>query len=273
MKRFLIALAVLLSIQVADAQVKSPAAAKKSLEAAKEAAENPKKNTKVATWTKLASAYMDAYNAPYGNYLVNTPKMQLMQMMIYKQSRNGKPGNHRSKLRYTRQGVEVEAKDHIDAMQIIDSSLFLTFIDDYFIGGRHPFKEVGKVVGHNNFGLLAHGCKVLHECQRRPYGIAIGVAMYKHSKTFRAVYIFLQRLHFRGIYHFIEFHNISVAVLNSKNFFLHSRLFCIHSRPLSYMNAKIQKKIIKTGNKQVQLGNRNRFIRKKQAIGHSYSQT
>ena len=68
MKRFLIALAVLLSIQVADAQVKSPAAAKKSLEAAKEAAENPKKNTKVATWTKLASAYMDAYNAPYGNY-------------------------------------------------------------------------------------------------------------------------------------------------------------------------------------------------------------
>lgn len=88
MKRFLIALAVLLSIQVADAQVKSPAAAKKSLEAAKEAAENPKKNTKVATWTKLASAYMDAYNAPYGNYLVNTPKMQLMQMMIYKPSEN-----------------------------------------------------------------------------------------------------------------------------------------------------------------------------------------
>lgn len=88
MKRFLIALAVLLSVQVADAQVKSPAAAKKALDAAQLAAENPKKNTKVATWTKLASAYMDAYNAPYGNYLVNTPKAQLTQMMIYKPSGN-----------------------------------------------------------------------------------------------------------------------------------------------------------------------------------------
>ena len=88
MKRFLIALAVLLSVQVADAQVKSPAAAKKALDAAQVAAENPKKNTKVATWTKLASAYMDAFNAPYGNFLVNTPKAQLIQMMIYKPSAN-----------------------------------------------------------------------------------------------------------------------------------------------------------------------------------------
>lgn len=88
MKKILIALAVILSIQVADAQVKSPAAAKKALETAQEAAENPKKNTKVATWTKLASAYMDAYDAPYGNFLLNTPKMQLVQMMIYKPSEN-----------------------------------------------------------------------------------------------------------------------------------------------------------------------------------------
>ena len=88
MKRFLIALAVLLSVQVADAQVKTPAAAKKALDAAQVAAENPKKNTKVTTWTKLASAYMDAFNAPYGNFLVNTPKAQLTQMMIYKPSAN-----------------------------------------------------------------------------------------------------------------------------------------------------------------------------------------
>ena len=91
MKRLLIALAVILSLQVADAQTKSPAAAKKALEAAQEAAENPKKNIKLATWTKLASAYMDAYNAPYGNFLVNTPKMQLVQMMIYKPSGNITP--------------------------------------------------------------------------------------------------------------------------------------------------------------------------------------
>ena len=85
MKRILIALAVLLSVQVADAQmVKSPEAAKKAVEAAKVAAENPKKATKVATWLKLANSYMDAYNAPTGNLLLNTPRVQLEQMMSLK---------------------------------------------------------------------------------------------------------------------------------------------------------------------------------------------
>ena len=56
MKRILIALAVLLSVQVADAQTKTPAAAKKALDSAVEASQDAKKATKVATWTKLASA-------------------------------------------------------------------------------------------------------------------------------------------------------------------------------------------------------------------------
>ena len=67
MKRILIALAVLLSVQVADAQTKSPEAAKKAVESAEAASKDAKKAAKVATWTKLASAYMDAYNAPAGN--------------------------------------------------------------------------------------------------------------------------------------------------------------------------------------------------------------
>ena len=78
MKRILIALAVLLSVQVADAQMtKSPEAAKKAVESAKVAAENPKKATKVVTWLKLANSYVDAYNAPTGNLFLNTPRMQL----------------------------------------------------------------------------------------------------------------------------------------------------------------------------------------------------
>ena len=85
MKRILIALAVLLSVQVADAQMtKSPEAAKKAVESAKVAAENPKKATKVATWLKLANSYVDAYNAPTGNLFLNTPRMQLEQMMAIK---------------------------------------------------------------------------------------------------------------------------------------------------------------------------------------------
>ncbi len=85
MKRILIALAVLLTVQVADAQMtKTPAAAKKAVESAQVATENPKKAAKVATWTKLATAYMDAYNAPSGSLFVNAPRIQLQQMPGYK---------------------------------------------------------------------------------------------------------------------------------------------------------------------------------------------
>lgn len=81
MKRIFIALAVLLAVQVADAQVKSAEAAKKAVESAEAAAQNPKKNTKVATWLKLATSYMDAYEAPAGNVLLNSPRVQLQMMM------------------------------------------------------------------------------------------------------------------------------------------------------------------------------------------------
>lgn len=85
MKRILIALAVLLTVQVADAQVtKTPAAAKKAVETAKAASENPKKEAKVVTWLKLADAYMDAYNAPTGSLFTNAPRIQLQQMPGYK---------------------------------------------------------------------------------------------------------------------------------------------------------------------------------------------
>jgi tetratricopeptide (TPR) repeat protein len=66
MKKIIIALAVLLAVQVADAQVKSASAAKKAVEAAEAASQDAKKATKVATWIKLAKAYMDAYNSPKG---------------------------------------------------------------------------------------------------------------------------------------------------------------------------------------------------------------
>jgi tetratricopeptide (TPR) repeat protein len=81
MKRILIALAVLLSVQMADAQTKTPEAAKKAVENAKAAAANPKKAAKVATWTKLASSYMDAYNAPAGNVWLGASKQELQLLM------------------------------------------------------------------------------------------------------------------------------------------------------------------------------------------------
>ena len=81
MKRILIALAVLLSVQVADAQTKSPEAAKKALESAVAASKDAKKAAKVATWTKLASSYMDAYNAPAGNAWLGANRQELTLLM------------------------------------------------------------------------------------------------------------------------------------------------------------------------------------------------
>ncbi|MBO8444699.1 MAG: hypothetical protein IAC23_03255 [Bacteroidetes bacterium] len=81
MKRIFIALAVLLSVQVADAQVKTPSEAKKAVESAEAASQNPKKAEKVATWMKLAKAYVDAYDAPAGNAWVGAGQQELKLLM------------------------------------------------------------------------------------------------------------------------------------------------------------------------------------------------
>ena len=85
MKRILIALALVLSVQVADAQVKSPAAVKKAVEAAEAASQDPKKNVKPATWLKLAEAYVDAYNNPAGIGWVGASKQELQMLMAGQQ--------------------------------------------------------------------------------------------------------------------------------------------------------------------------------------------
>ena len=81
MKKILIALALVLSVQVAGAQVKSAADSKKAVEAAEAAAQNPKKALKPATWLKLGDAYVNAYNSPYGNAWVGAGKQELMLIM------------------------------------------------------------------------------------------------------------------------------------------------------------------------------------------------
>ena len=81
MKRILIALAVLLSLQVADAQVKTPEAIKKAVAAAEAASQDAKKNIKPATWLKLAEVYMSAYTAPSGAAWVGASKQELQLIM------------------------------------------------------------------------------------------------------------------------------------------------------------------------------------------------
>ena len=83
MKKILLVLAAVISMQVANAQqqVKSIAAAKASVEAAQKAADDAKKATKVNTWMKLGSTLMDAYYAPQGNAWIGASAQDLMLVM------------------------------------------------------------------------------------------------------------------------------------------------------------------------------------------------
>jgi len=80
MKRILIALAILASAQVANAQVAAIEKAKKDLDKAVTASQNEKKAAKAATWQKLGDAYVDAYDAPTSN-LVGGDKTALQLVM------------------------------------------------------------------------------------------------------------------------------------------------------------------------------------------------
>lgn len=82
MKKILIALALVASLQVASAQqVKTVDAAKSAVEAAKAATLDAKKSAKMATWLKYAQALVDAYNASAGNGLISTPREQMAFIM------------------------------------------------------------------------------------------------------------------------------------------------------------------------------------------------
>lgn len=81
MKKIILAIAMLASLQVANAQVKSSAALQAAVETAKAAADNPKKATKVATWMKLGEVYMNAFNAPAGNGILGQPMSQIKVLM------------------------------------------------------------------------------------------------------------------------------------------------------------------------------------------------
>lgn len=84
MKKILLAVALIASFQFAGAQqikTKTPNAAKAAVEAAKAVADNAKKATKPATWTKLGQAYLEAYSAPAGNGWLGATKAELQLLM------------------------------------------------------------------------------------------------------------------------------------------------------------------------------------------------
>lgn len=81
MKKLLISLAMLLFVAQVGAQTKAAADALKNLEKAKAETENPKKSGNPASWVKLASAYVDCYDAPIKAVRMNASQMEVKMLL------------------------------------------------------------------------------------------------------------------------------------------------------------------------------------------------
>lgn len=84
MKRFFLALSLILSVTLAGAQPKSPDAAQKAIDKALVASQDAKKAQKVATWMSLGKAYTDAYDLPTNDIVRGTARAD-MKLIIGKQ--------------------------------------------------------------------------------------------------------------------------------------------------------------------------------------------
>ena len=80
MKRFILALALVASVGVANAQIKSDADIQKAIDKAEAVANDAKKGAKPAPWIKLGQAYVNAYNNPTANINVGIDKQTFALM-------------------------------------------------------------------------------------------------------------------------------------------------------------------------------------------------
>ena len=80
MKRIFLALALVASLQVANAQIKSDADIQKAIDKAEATANDAKKGAKPASWMKLAQAYMTAYTNPTANIPTGIDKQSFALM-------------------------------------------------------------------------------------------------------------------------------------------------------------------------------------------------
>ena len=80
MKRILLALALVASVQVANAQIKSDADIQKAIEKAEATANDAKKGAKPAPWVKLGEAYVKAYTNPAANLSTGIDKQTFALM-------------------------------------------------------------------------------------------------------------------------------------------------------------------------------------------------
>ena len=87
MKKIFLALALVASLQVANAQIKSDADIQKAIDKAEATANDAKKGAKPAPWQKLGEAYLNAYTNPTANISTGIDKQTFALMAGEKPSK------------------------------------------------------------------------------------------------------------------------------------------------------------------------------------------
>ena len=169
MKRILIALAVLASVQVAGAQ--NIETAKKNLEAAKAACENVKKAAKVATWINLGNKFIDAYNAPIGNAWVGADVTSLTLAMG-----NDKPVSTENVVlngtTYTKQVCKDKATKLKDIANGIKS------VSEKYVTDAYSAYSLGNIESARDLFVAAYNASLT-----QPYAVADTSALYNAAFT------------------------------------------------------------------------------------------
>ena len=156
MKKILFMLAIAMPL-FAVAQPKNPDEALKAIDKALVDTQNPKKNTKAATWIKLAEAYVNAYDYPSRNLLPNTPQMEVKmflkdQQILSTETYTGAEGTYNvdvyadKKLYYNNKGL---LEFYIVTKPVLENALDKA-IDAYLTAAKSEGAKLDKLVAPMN---------------------------------------------------------------------------------------------------------------------------
>ena len=143
MKKIIFALALLASVQLANAQQqKDIDASVKKIEAAKAATLNEKKAANMATWLKLGQVYVDAYNAVQGNGYIGAGEADLALLM---------------------NGVRALGSENVEIQGKPMTVQHYETADYYFSNGKLAFIVTTKPAVENALGEAVAAYKKAHE--------------------------------------------------------------------------------------------------------------
>ena len=100
-----------------------------------------------------------------------------VEVMVDQHNDTWSPEQGRFHLVNTARRVEIKTEHEVSYLQVQVAALAMLVVTDNFLCVGQPVEEVGKLIGHNDDGVLAHGTEKLRPCETRADGIAVRTAV------------------------------------------------------------------------------------------------